>query len=353
MTTASAEYQEGCQLRDEGNAEAAEAAFRRGDLAGDGECANEYGVICAQRGEMAEAEGAFRRAADRDSPAGWSNLSLVLLDECGDAPGAIAALERSQALGYTPASFNLGCLLRERGDLPGAERAWSCGAAAGDGQAAFNLGLLRQQGGDVGGAVEAWRLGRSLGDVDSMHSLGRALQEAGDIPGAVEAFREGDEKGDAESAFSLGALMYEQEKAAEALEAFSRSAERGKDGVRDLIAQLLREHPELGGDARSRPTTVGDLVEQYQASHRPPTPSIQVGPLAEGEERLVQTVHRADGNRNDVYLVHSGGQGTMWFRASTLEALYVDIALAYRHQPPPPGFSVWNAPEIEQLLAAS
>jgi len=156
------------------------------------------------------------------------------------------------------------------------------------------------------GAVEAWRLGRSLGDLGSTHSLGRALQEAGDIAGAIEAFREGDENGDAESAFSLGALLYEQEKPAEALEAFSRSAERGKDGVRDLIAQLLREHPELDGDATSRPTTVGDLLEQYQASHRPPIPSIQVAPLAEGEERLVQVVHRADGNRNDVYLIHSG-----------------------------------------------
>lgn len=380
MSTASEEFQEGLRLRGEGDAEAAEAAFRRGDLAGDGECANEYGVICAQRGEMAEAEGAFRRAADRDSPAGWSNLSLVLIDEHDDAPGAIAALERSQDLGYVPASYNLGCLLRERGDLSGAERAWSCGAAAGDGQAAFNLGLLRKQAGDVDGAVGAWRLGRSLGDAGSTHSLGRALQEAGDVDGALEAFREGDENDDAESAFSLGALLYEQDRPAEALEAFSRAAERGKDGIGDLIAQLLREHPELSADGAPRPTTVGDLVEQYKASNRPPMPSIQVAPLGEGEERLVQTVHRPDGNRNDIYLIHSGsehgdvmgtgepvrfvavirstddtsgGEGTMWFRASTLEGLYVEIATAYRNQPPLPGFGVWNAPEIEQLLAAS
>lgn len=379
MTSAS-EYQEGLRLREAGDAEAAEAAFRRGDLTGDSECANEYGRICAQRGEMAEAERAFRRAADRNSPVGWSNLSLVLLDEHDDAPGAIAALERSQELGYVPASFNLGCLLRERGDLPGAERAWSRGAAAGDGQAAFNLGLLRKQDGDVGGAVEAWRLGQMLGDAGSTHSLGRALQEAGDVDGALEAFREGDENNDAGSAFSLGALLYEQERPAEALAAFSRAAERGKEGARDLIAQLLREHPELGDDATPRSTTVGDLVEQYRASNRPPMPSIQVAPLAEGEERLVQTVHRPDGNRNDIYLIHSGpehgdvmgtgepvrfvavirstdetsgGEGNVWFRASTLEALYAEIATAYRNQPPPPGFGVWNAPEVEQLLAAS
>jgi len=41
----------------------------------------------------------------------------------------------------------------------------------------------------------------------------------------------------------------------------------------------------------------------------------------------------------------------MWFRASTLEGLYFDIARAHRNQPPPPGFAMWNAPEIEQLLA--
>lgn len=188
----------------------------------------------------------------------------------------------------------------------------------------------------------------------------------------------GDEKGDAESAFSLGALLYEQDRPAEALEAFSRSAERGREGVRDLIAQLLRERPELGGDTTPRPTTVGDLVEQHRASNRPSMPSIHVAPLAEGEERLVQTMHRPDGNRNDIYLVHSApehgdvmgtgeqvrfvavirstdessdGEGTMWFRVSTLEGLHGEIATAYRNQPPP-GFGVWNAPEIERLLAA-
>jgi tetratricopeptide (TPR) repeat protein len=378
MAGASADYQEAIRLREAGDGAAAEAAFRRGDLAGDAECANEYGVMCAQRGDTADAEAAFRRAADGCSPAGWSNLSLVLLDEHGDAPGAIAALERSQELSYMPASFNLGCLLRERGDVAGADRAWSRGAAAGDGEAAFNLGRLRKQGGDADGAIEAWRVGWNLGDLGSTYSLGRTLEEAGDVDGAVEAFRDGDKRGDADSAFSLGALLYKQDKPAEALEAFSRAADRGKDGVRDLIAQLHREHPELSGDATPQTVTIGQLVERFQAANRPESVSVHVAPLADREERLVQVVHRPDGNRNDVYLIHSrpdhgdvmgtgepvcfvavirstddtnGGDGTMWFRASTLEELYFDIARAHRSQPPPPGFGVWNAPEIEQLLA--
>jgi tetratricopeptide (TPR) repeat protein len=304
MAGASEDYQEGIRLREAGDVAAADAAFRRGDLAGDAECANEYGVICAQRGDMADAEGAFRRAANGGSPVGWSNLSLVLLDEHGDAPGAIAALERSQELGYVPASFNLGCLLRERGDVAGADRAWSCGAAAGDGDAAFNLGLLRKEGGDADGAIEAWRVGRSLGEVRSTHSLGRALEEAGDVDRAVEAFRDGDERGDADSAFSLGALLYKQGRPAEALEAFSRSADRGKDGVRDLIAQLHRD-PELGSDATPQTVTIGQMVESFRAANRPEYVSVPVAPLAEGEERLVQVVHRPDGNRNDIYLIHS------------------------------------------------
>lgn len=375
---ASVDYQEGLRLQASGDGAAAGDAFRRGDLAGDGECANEYGRICAQRGEMEEAERAFRRAAERGSPVGWANLGMVLLDERGDVAGAIAALERAQELGYATASFNLGCLLRERGDLPGAERAWARGSAAGDGGAAFNLGLLREQRGDGGGAMEAWRLGRSLGDLGSTRSLGKALQEAGDADSAAEAFREGDEKGDAESAFLLGALLFEQGRPAEALEAFSRSAERGKEGVRELIEQLLREHPELGGGATDHQMTGRDLVEQYRAENQAPLPSLQVPPLADGEERLVQTVHRPDGNRNDIYLVHSrpehgevlgtgepvrfvalirssddlsGGEGNLWFRASTLETLYGEIARAFRNQPPPPGFRAWNAPELEHLLA--
>jgi tetratricopeptide (TPR) repeat protein len=375
---ASEDYREGLRLSEAGDAAAAEAAFRRGDLAGDADCANQYGVICAQRGDMAEAETAFRRAADGGSPVGWSNLSLLLLDEHSDVPGAIAALERSQELGHVPASFNLGCLLQERGDLAGAERAWSRGAAAGDAQAAFNLGLLRKHGGDADGAVEAWRRGRSLGDLGSIHSLGRALEDSGDVDGAVEAFGDGDARGDAESAFSLGAVLYEQGRTAEALEAFTRAADRGKDGARDLISRLMKEHPELGGDSTPRTVTIGELLEGYRAGQRPQSISVEIAPLAEGEERLVRVVHRPDGNRNDVYVIHSrpddgavmgtgepvrfvavirstddssGGDGNSWFRASTLEALYVDIASAHRNQPPPPGFGVWHAPEIEHLLA--
>jgi hypothetical protein len=101
-----------------------------------------------------------------------------------------------------------------------------------------------------------------------------------------------------------------------------------------------------------------------------------IAPLEEGEERLLQTVHRADGNRNDIYLLHrrrsddaATGAGEpinfvavirstdqdpndssppwAWQRGPTERSIYIALAEAIVNAPPPPGSSVWLHPDVQ------
>lgn len=102
----------------------------------------------------------------------------------------------------------------------------------------------------------------------------------------------------------------------------------------------------------------------------------QILPLTEGEERLLQTVHRADGNRNDIYLIHrrpSDDQTTgagepinfvaiirstdedpsdtspswAWQRGPTERSICIAVAEAIVNVPPPPGNSVSLHPDVQ------
>jgi len=101
-----------------------------------------------------------------------------------------------------------------------------------------------------------------------------------------------------------------------------------------------------------------------------------IAPLEPGEERLLQTVHRADGNRNDIYLVHrrpsddeTTGAGEAinfvavirytdedpndteppwaWQRGPTERRIYIALAEAIVNAPPLPGSSVSLDPQVE------
>lgn len=102
----------------------------------------------------------------------------------------------------------------------------------------------------------------------------------------------------------------------------------------------------------------------------------QIPPLSEDEERLLQTVNRADGNRNDIYLVHrrssddeATGTGEpvnfvavirstdqdpsdtsplwAWQRGPTERSIYIAVAEAIVNAPPPPGNSVSLHPDVQ------
>jgi hypothetical protein len=107
------------------------------------------------------------------------------------------------------------------------------------------------------------------------------------------------------------------------------------------VAHDLRDHPvlALSLEARATPRHDGGAVELLHPASSRGESGRSYG---EGSARA-----RVAPSVDDI----SGGDRTTWYRASTLEALDVDIASAHRNQPPPTGFGVRNAPEIEQLLA--
>jgi tetratricopeptide (TPR) repeat protein len=84
----------GVALRDRGDLAGAEQAFRRADERGSPEGALSLGVLLRERGDLTGAEQAFRRADERDSPEGAVNLGAMLLDQ-GDLAGAQEALRRA------------------------------------------------------------------------------------------------------------------------------------------------------------------------------------------------------------------------------------------------------------------
>src|SRR4051812_603648 len=108
-------YENGCRLEQDGDLAAAEAAFRSGDVAGDAECATSLGRLLAVRGEIDEAEAAFRRVWDRGSEWGAYNLGILLENHRADHSGAIEAWSWADERGHAGAGFNLGCALQESG----------------------------------------------------------------------------------------------------------------------------------------------------------------------------------------------------------------------------------------------
>jgi peptidoglycan hydrolase-like protein with peptidoglycan-binding domain len=81
------------------------------------------GLLLEERGDLAGAEAAYRRADQRGHGAAASNLG-VLLEERGAPAEAEAAYRRADQRGDATAAFNLGVLLEERGDPAGAEAAY-------------------------------------------------------------------------------------------------------------------------------------------------------------------------------------------------------------------------------------
>jgi uncharacterized protein len=205
----------------------AEDAFRRADERGDGNAANNLGVILRQQGDLEGAEAAWKRGDERGNGRAANNLG-VLLSERGDLDGAEAALKRADERGSARASHNLGFLLFKRGDHEDAEAAWKRADQRGDGGAAFNLGLRFSEGGDPEGAEAAWKRADDRGHASASNYLGMALAKRGEVQAAEAAWKRGDERGDGGAAFNLGLLLLQRGDPQGAFAALVRAKRRAK-----------------------------------------------------------------------------------------------------------------------------
>jgi peptidoglycan hydrolase-like protein with peptidoglycan-binding domain len=108
-----------------------------------GERVESNGVAGGANGAYYDIEGAF-------------NLG-VLREDRGDLAGAETAYRRADRHGHGAAATNLGVLLEGRGDLAGAEKAYRRADQRGQASGAFNLGALLEERGDLAAAEEAYR----------------------------------------------------------------------------------------------------------------------------------------------------------------------------------------------------
>ncbi len=102
---------------------------------GEATAAFNLGVLLEERGDLAGAEAAYRRADEAGHGAAASNLG-VLLEERGASAQAEAAYRRAVGRGDATAAFNLGVVLEERGELAGAEAAYRRADERGSGEVA-------------------------------------------------------------------------------------------------------------------------------------------------------------------------------------------------------------------------
>ncbi len=101
---------------------------------GDATDALQRGRQLADKGDLAAAAAAYRRADKRGDPGAATSLG-VLLEQQGDLAGAAAAYRRASQRGDAAAAVNLGGLLARHDDVIGAETAYRRAAELGDDRA--------------------------------------------------------------------------------------------------------------------------------------------------------------------------------------------------------------------------
>ncbi len=128
-------------------------------------------------------------------------------------------------------------------------------------------------------------------------AIGKILEEREDLEGAATAYRRGADGGNPHAAYGLGSVLEKMGDREGAVTAFERARDLGHEGAGKLLEAL---------EEQAKPRTVLDAVESMTERQmtEPQEGEPRIAPLTEDEERLLQTVHRPDGNRNDIYLMH-------------------------------------------------
>ncbi len=253
----------GMLLEERGDLAGAEAAYRRADERGDAAGTFRLGALLAHRGDTAEAEIAYRRADERGHAGAPSSLGSAAR-AAGDLAEAEAAYRRADERGDALGAFNLAAIFAERketcggrGRIPprrrarpsigrheprrdprGARRPGRRGSGVPPRRSAGRRRRRLQPRRASGGQQ------RSRGRRSGLRTRGRsrrhrrgdkpraASRTRGDLAGAEAAYQRADEGGDAAGAFNLGRLLADWGDLEGAEAAFRRADERGDDAVR-------------------------------------------------------------------------------------------------------------------------
>jgi tetratricopeptide (TPR) repeat protein len=217
----------GRELLGESRLTEAEECFRRAAATGDAAAAFALGNALAAQQRWTEASAAYEQALAGGEAHAWHTLAVVL-DELGDAEGALTAWRGAAGVGdlraaavlacrewcrtqdpaledalragageFPPARADLADLLRETDRAAEARFVLEVGAKRGEAVAWLPLGnLYCDELGDDEAAEEAYRSGIAAGDIRCHHNLGVLLVGRGDHEGAAEQFGLGARAGD-------------------------------------------------------------------------------------------------------------------------------------------------------------
>ena len=208
------------------------------------------GLLFAERGDVAEAERWYRRAATEGHAGAMINLGLLLKGRGGhdDLAEAERWYRHAADEGDADAMTNLGTLYAERGDVAEAERWWRTGAAQGQAAAMFQLGILVQQRGDVAEAEDWYRRAAEQGHAEAMSNLGALYAERGDVAEAERWWGTGAAQGQAAAMFNLGLLFDTRggdDNLAEAEGWYRRAADQGHAAAMYNLGVLLQQRGDV------------------------------------------------------------------------------------------------------------
>jgi TPR repeat protein len=200
-------------------------------------------------GKKLEAEIVLRKSADLKFPPAMDALSELLKDR-GDAAEAEDWLRRAAVMHYPPAMLSLAMLLHHRGEKPEAEE-WAREAAqAGDVEAMAFLGVILSERGEKTEA-EAWlrkaarfrypdRAGL-FGHPIAMTELGSILLARGEREEAEFWWRQSARGGEHRAMTYLGALLKDRGEITEAERLWRKAAEEGSELSANNLGTLSHE----------------------------------------------------------------------------------------------------------------
>ena len=319
-------------------------------------------------GDLSGAAQAFRGADELGSAEGSILLGLALKD-LGDLEGAKAALRRADERGHVEAPTCLGNIMWDAGDFEGARAMLERAQAAGSLDAVLNLGLLLAELGLNDEALPWLLQAEERGIPEAARFIGTVLERKGDLAAAEVAFGRAADLGDVDAMVDRAALLAKLGRENEAISEMVRARDLGHRGAAEFLESRI---------GSNRPRTIRDELEAVEGrspeSRWEGEPSI--APLGADEERLLQVIHRADGKRNEIYMVRRRpfddeltGAGepvnfvllisfpdestdvadgsSAWKRGPDERSVCIALAKGIANAPPPAGPMAWIHPDVQ------
>jgi hypothetical protein len=245
----------------EGKVDIAEAAGRRGAVAGDVYSLYNLAVLRRERGDDAEAERLYRRAVAAGHVDSMYNLA-VLLDERGETAEAELLLRRAEEAGDADAMGMLGDIHLDRGETKQAERHYRRAVDAGLVAARATLAVLLVERGETAEAELLYRRAVEAGDLDALNSLAELLRERGETDEAELLYRRAIDAGQVAAVNNLAILLTARGDTDEAERLFRRAVAAGQAPALYNLAILL--------DHRGEAAEAAQLRERFRRAQEPP-----------------------------------------------------------------------------------